>query len=208
MVHRAARDFMKILRPGDRGAVVAFTERVEVLQDLTSDHSAIRAAIDSVSADGSTALHNAIYVSLKLFGQTAVGSGTVRRQALVVLSDGADTMSLVGFEEVLALARSVGVSVYTIGLNFGSSSPRAATVALESVARETGGRSFFPANGYVLGNVYKTIARELRAQYSLAYTPSEVPADRQLRRVRVSVPTRPDLRARTRTGYVMLDSER
>ena len=202
-VQKAAHDFMRLLRPGDRGALATFTEQVHVVQDLTADRAAIQAAIDSVTADGSTALHNALYVSLKVFGRRVVGSDAVRRQALVVLSDGADSMSLVAFDDVLALARSLGISVYTIGLNFGSSPLRAATYALDSLARETGARSFFPPNVYALRNVYKQIARELRAQYSLAYAPRAAGGDRQIRRVRVSVPTRPQLQARTRTGYVM-----
>ena len=201
-VQKAAHDFMRMLRPGDRGAVATFTEQVHVVQDLTSDRSAIQAAIDSVTADGSTALHNALYVSLKVFGRRVVGSDAVRRQALVVLSDGADTKSLVAFEDVLALARNLGISVYTIGLNFGSSPLRAATYALDTLARETGARSFFPANVYALRNVYKKIAKELRAQYSIAYAPTDPGRDRLMRRITVSLPTRPALRARTRTGYV------
>ena len=63
-VHRAATQFMKILRPRDRGAVVVFNEHVKVMQDLTSDHRAIAEAIDATTADGSTALHTALYVSL------------------------------------------------------------------------------------------------------------------------------------------------
>ena len=57
-------------------------------------------------AGGSTSLHNAIYVSLKELGKIkALNEEDVRRQALVVFSDGEDTSSLVSFDEVLDLAK-------------------------------------------------------------------------------------------------------
>ena len=60
VVHEAARGFMKILRPADRGAVVTFADSVNVVQDLTSDAGAIEAAINSARANGATSLRNAI----------------------------------------------------------------------------------------------------------------------------------------------------
>src|SRR5262245_770026 len=110
VVHQAARGFMKVLRPIDRGAVVSFADSVNILQEFTSDASAIEAAIDSVHAKGATSLHNAIYIALKHFGRTARTSGDVRRQAIAVLSDGEDTSSMISFEDVLALARQMGVT--------------------------------------------------------------------------------------------------
>jgi Ca-activated chloride channel homolog len=210
VVHDAANGFMKILRHGDRGAVVAFADKVRVVQDLTSDMSAIESAIDSTVANGSTALHNAIYIALKQFGRRANAQGDVRRQAIAVLSDGEDTSSLVTFDDVVTLARKMGVNIYTIGLR---SETRAlleqsgavqfsnAAYALKTLAKETGAQSFFPTNVHELKHVYGEIADELEAQYSLAYAPTNVSADGHFRRIVVRVPTKPTCRPRTRTGY-------
>jgi Ca-activated chloride channel homolog len=211
VVHDAARTFMKVLRPGDRGAIVAFNEHVRVAQDLTSDPVAIESAINSTVAMGSTGLHNAIYVSLKQFGRKARSDGQIRRQALAVLSDGEDTSSLIGFDDVLALARKMGVTIYTIGLQSSSASVRAAaadlnrfsgaTYTLKMLARETGARAFFPATVHELKNVYDEIARELEAQYSIGYAPINARLDGRFRRIVVRVTSNPYYRPRARTGY-------
>ena len=115
IVHDAAAGFLKTLRPGDRGAVVSFADSVNVLQPLTVGPRAARTRPSAASvAHGSTALNNAVYVSLKQFGQAARQDADPRRQAIVVLSDGEDTSSLVSFDDVLALARRMGVNIYTV----------------------------------------------------------------------------------------------
>jgi len=147
IVHEAARGFMRLLRQNDRGAVVAFNEKVTVLQELTSDTAAIERAIGSAEAKGSTALHNALYVALKQFGRPASGDGEIRRQAIAVLSDGEDTSSVVAFDDVVALARKTGVSIYPIALQSQFAALRAASDrryfsesdhAMRTLAKETG----------------------------------------------------------------------
>jgi Ca-activated chloride channel family protein len=210
VVHDAAKGFMQMLRPGDRGAVVAFAKNVRVAQELTSDAAAIERAINATSANGATALNDAIYIALKQFGQPAKAGRDVRRQALAVLSDGEDTASLIGFDEVVALARKTGVSIYTIGLQSDSSSARRsvrieqfsnAAYSLKTLARETGAQSFFPTNVHQLKNVYGSISDELEAQYSLAYSPTNTHADGRFRRILVRVIAGPPFQSRTRTGY-------
>ena len=209
-VHDAASGFLKTLRPGDRGAVVSFANSVSVLQPLTDDQALLQTALRSTEAKGSTCLNNAVYVALKQFGQTARQDGDVRRQAIVILSDGADTASLVTFDDVIALARRMRVSIYTVSLQ----SPLAAGLrgpldhpgfdeadyAMKALAKETGAEAFFPVPS-ALKAVYASIASELASQYSIGYVPVNTQADGTFRRVNVQVVTRPDLRPRTRTGY-------
>jgi Ca-activated chloride channel homolog len=210
VVHDAASGFLKTLRAGDRGAVIGFSDSVRVLQPLTTDRAALEGAVRSTGAKGSTSLNNAVYVALKSFGQSARpgATGHVRRQAIVVLSDGEDTSSLVSFDDVLTLARKTGVNVYTVSLQskyaaalqagrrYFSESDR----AMKLLARETGAQAFFPlADG--LRNVYSTIASELASQYSIGYVPANPRADGRFRRVVVQVITQPQLHPRTRPGY-------
>ena len=168
-VHDAATGFLKSLREGDRGAVVAFADTVTVLQPLTSDRTLLESAVRSTVARGSTSLNNAIYIALKQFGQTARQAADVRRQAIVVLSDGADTSSLVSFDDVLLLARKTGVNVYTVALksNYPVDTNRKyfseADYAMKALARETGAQAFFPHAAELKG-VYGSIASELASQ--------------------------------------------
>jgi Ca-activated chloride channel family protein len=211
IVYDAAGGFLKTLRPGDRGAVVSFADTVNVLQPLTSDLPLLDKAVHSVVAHGSTALNNAIYVSLKQFGQTARPDSEPRRQAIVVLSDGEDTSSLVTFDDVLAVARRMGVNIYTVGLQSKYTATQAAQsgarryfsesdYAMKTLARETGAQAFFPSPAELKG-VYGSIASELANQYSIGYVPANGRTDGRFRRVIVQVVSRPELRPRTRMGY-------
>ena len=212
VVHEAAVGFLKTIKEGDRGAVVAFNDGVDVLQPLTPDVAALEQAVRSTQAKGSTSLHNALYIAIKQFGQAAKGDTELRRQAIAVLSDGEDTSSLISFDDVLALARKSGVSVYTIGLHSKYSNARAngpatsryfstADFSMKSLAQETGAQAFFPLDVSDLRGVYSNIARELANQYAMAYAPANSRPDGRYRRIVVRVTERPELQLRTRTGY-------
>jgi Ca-activated chloride channel family protein len=211
-VHDAAIGFLKTLREGDRGAVVAFNDTVNVLQPLTPDRGLLEKAILSTRARGATSLNNALYIALKQFGQAARSEADVRRQAIAVLTDGEDTASLVTFDDVLALARKTGVNIYTVGLQSRTIAGRTvadnshryfseADYAMRTLARETGAQSFFPAQPADLKGAYSSIAAELASQYSIGYVPANARMDGRFRRVVVQVVARPELRPRTRMGY-------
>ena len=210
VVHDAARGFMKGLRPGDRGAVVTFADSVNVVQDLTSDLAAIETAINKTQAKGATALRTAIYVALKQFGLSAAVSGDVRRQAIAVLSDGEDTKSVVSFDDVMALARGLGVNIYTIALRSslptdgvarGQKQFSRADYGMKMLANETGGQAFFPETVHQLKDVYQSIGGELSAQYSIGYSPSNQRNDGRFRRILVRLISNPALKLRARSGY-------
>ena len=200
----AASNFVKRLRPGDMAQVIDFDSRVAIRQGFTSDHTLLDSAINQTVSGGSTSLHNAIYVSLKELAKTkALSDEDVRRQALIVFSDGEDTSSLVSFEEVLDLAKRSETSIFTIALRGNDSSSRGfreAEFVMRQLAQETGGRAFFPAKIEDLNGVYGQIADELASQYTLAYTSKNQRADGAFRRVVVQV-ARPSATARTKRGY-------
>ncbi len=151
-----------------------------------------RAAIRSTSAGGSTALHNAVYISLKELAKVkAKNPDEIRRQAIVVLSDGEDTSSLVSFEEVLELAKRSETAIYTIGLQPRETSAlkgfREAEFVLRQLAQETGGRAFFAKQIDELKDVYGQIADELSSQYSMGYASKNPRRDGAFRRIVVQV---------------------
>ncbi len=201
----AAVGFAKRLRPHDMAQVVDFDTRVEILQDFTTDVAALEKAIRSTSAGGSTSLHNALYISLKeLVKIQAKSEDDVRRRAVVLLSDGEDTSSLVSFEEVLDLAKRSATTIYTIGLQARetgfSKGFREAEFTLRQLAQETGGRAFFPQRAEDLSDVYGVIADELASQYTLGYSSTNPKRDGSWRRVNVQV-KRSGSTARTKRGY-------
>ncbi len=212
VVHEAAGGFLKTLRDGDRGAVVAFSDRVEVLQTLTDNRATLETAIDTTRAHGATALNNALYVAIKQFGRSAQQSGEVRRQAIAVLSDGEDTSSLMSFDDVMALAKKSGINIYTIGLQSKYAAARLAAsgarryfseaeYSMKTLAQETGAQAYFPMEISELKGVYASIAEELASQYSIGYAPTNPRHDGRFRRIVVQIAGRPELRPRARTGY-------
>ena len=201
----AAIGFARTIRPQDLAQVVDFDSRVEIRLGFTNEVSSLEKAIRSTSPGGSTALHNAVYISLKELSKVkAKDPDEVRRQAIVVLSDGEDTSSLVSFEEVLELAKRSETAIYTIGLQPRETSAlrgfREAEFVLRQLAQETGGRAFFAQKLEDLKDVYSQIADELSSQYSMGYASKNPRRDGAFRRIVVQV-NRANTTARTKRGY-------
>jgi Ca-activated chloride channel family protein len=202
----AAIGFAKKLREQDLAEVVDFDSRVTVLQAFTTNVADLEQAIHKTSAGGSTSLYNAVYIALKdLKKATVKNVDEIRRQAIVVLSDGEDTSSLLPFEEVLDLAKRSETAIYTVGLRSnepggGSRGFKEAEFVLRQLSQETGGRSFFPNQLSDLNNVYGQISEELSSQYTVGYTSKNPRRDGGWRRIVVRV-NRPNVTARTKQGY-------
>jgi Ca-activated chloride channel family protein len=203
----AAIGFAKKLRRPDLAEVIDFDSRVIVLQNFTNSVPELEQAIHKTSAGGSTSLYNAVYIALKdLKKVIAKNTEEIRRQAIIVLSDGEDTSSLLPFEEVLDLAKRSETAIYSIGLRSpdgpGASTKgfKEAEFVLRQFSQETGGRAFFPNQLSDLANVYGQIADELSSQYTVGYTSRNPKRDGSWRRIVVRV-TRPSLTARTKLGY-------
>ena len=200
----AAVNFVRRLKPTDLAQVIDFDSSVQIRQGFTSNQGELESAIQQTAAGGSTSLHNAIYISLKELRKIrAQSEEDVRRQALVVFSDGEDTSSLVSFDEVLDLAKRSETAIYTIALRGADTQTRGfreAEFVMRQLAQETGGRAFFPAKVDDLNGVYATIADELASQYTLGYTSRNSKRDGAWRRVVVQV-ARANVTPRTKKGY-------
>jgi Ca-activated chloride channel family protein len=206
IAQNAAIGFVRKLRPTDLGEVIGFDSRAEVLQKFTSDVNELEQAIRKTVAGGSTSMNNAIYISLKGLKKIPIRQeDEIRRQAIILLSDGEDTSSLVTFEDVLDLARRSETAIYAIGLMeegaAGQSKGfREATYALRQLSNDTGGRAFFPSDPKILASVYGQIYDELSSQYTIGYTSKNPRRDGAWRRLVVRV-ARPNVQARTKQGY-------
>ena len=206
VAQEAAIGFVRELSPVDVAAVIDFDTRVQVRQGFTSDQAALEAAIRKTAAGGSTALYNAVYIALKDLNKTMLDETLAqsRRRAIVILSDGEDTSSLVAYDEVLALAARSDVAIYAIGLQgrdiSGVKRPNEAQFVLRRFAEQTGGRAFFPGDAKELAGIYGEIKAELASQYFLAYESDNARRDGQFRRVAVRV-ERAGAIARSRPGY-------
>ncbi|MGH9347318.1 MAG: VWA domain-containing protein [Vicinamibacterales bacterium] len=211
-MQEAALGFLGTLRPGDRAAIVDIKDTVRVAYALGDDREAANQAVRTTVARGGTSLYNGLYLALKEMVKQRRANGEVRRQAIAVLSDGEDTSSLVGYEDVMQLAKQSGITIYTITLKSPLAVKQASVsgrryfsqseFAMKALAQETGARSFFPSAVRDLAGVYGVIAEELANQYAIGYSSKNARRDGVFRRVIVQIAERPGARARTRSGYM------
>jgi Ca-activated chloride channel family protein len=206
VAQEAATGFARRLTPRDVAQIIDFDSQAQILQTFTNDKAALEQAIRRTQAGGSTSLFNALYTALSelkgIRGQTPTD---VRRQAIVALSDGEDTTSLVTFEDVLDLAKRSETGVYAIGLREKGDPAMTgkwneADYILKTLAQETGGRPFFVDDVSQLPAIYSQIADELSNQYSVGYVSRNPKRDGAWRRVTVKV-VKPNVMARAKAGY-------
>ena len=193
LAKQASQTFLRELRPADRSMIVAISTEADVIAPLSADRAAQSRAITALDAWGTTALHDAIVATLDRL-EPEPG-----RQAMVVFSDGADRYSTHSAAEVMERARRSNALIYPIA--FGRTRP----ALLAELAVLTGGRSFLLRDARELEKTLATVARELRYQYLLGYTPARPieRGEREWRSITVTVRgTRPGLRVRARDGYM------
>jgi VWFA-related protein len=205
---RAAIDLVKTLRPGDRVGLILFNTIVALTRPLSEDHDSIIAAIRTATPIGATAMYESVYLALHTLTRARHAQDGVRRQALVLLSDGLDNASHIPFEQALDAARADDVTIFTIVPGEKDAEPlpenlnwldRTMRFEMRRLAEDTGGRAFVTTDVAELPGVYEQIGTELREQYWLAYVPSATQSG--FRRVTVRVTDPPGLQARTRSGY-------
>ena len=203
MAQEAAIGFVGSLKPGDEVQVVEFGERVLTLVEFTSDFDDVANAIRSTKVKGATALYRAMYVSIK--DLEASRRDALDRRAVVVLSDGNDTVSRLGVEDVKAQARRSNVIIYAISLraslaDLKKEKYRNAKYELDMLARESAGTSYAPEKLKDLAGVYEEIATELKSQYSLGYVSTNSEHDGKWRRLQILTAASGTV-VRVREGY-------
>lgn len=218
LVQQAAIGFLETLRAGDRAIIVDIKDATKIMYPLGADLEAAKKAILATAPRGGTALYNGTYLTLKEMVKERRATSEVRRQALVVLSDGDDTASLVSYDDLMDLAKQSGIAIYTITMRSKYLVTQAATrghsyfsqseFGMKALAQETGARSFFPTQLSELSGVYASIAEELATQYAIGYSSKNPKLDGAYRRVIVRIADKPGIRTRTRAGYTAPRAQR
>ncbi len=196
---QAAISFLEtIVRKGlDKAMVVAFDTRVTVEQPMTDNVHQLAHAIRGLSANGGTALYDAVYYTIR--NELLKSGGPHVRRVMVIISDGADDASTVSLDRALRLAESTGVVIFAI-----STDPTGIDAhndeVMNSFAAATGGLFFFPFRANALGRMFTKISYELRHEYVLTYEPNNFVPNGAFHRVRIE-PKFGGIRIRARRGY-------
>ncbi len=179
------------LEPTDQALVVQFNESVKSSSEFTEDTDRLDSFINGLQVWGGTALYDAVLYSLDRLRDRP------GRKALVLLSDGDDNgASSASKSQVTAMARSLEVSIYAVGIQ-GFDTPKG---FLKNLAEDTGGLYFFPGKVAELIKVFEAISKDLKNNYLVAYSPTR-PADNTYRKIEVRVVNRPEVTVRVRPGY-------
>jgi|SRR5579871_971026 len=197
-VAAAALALMKASNPQDEVFVIHFNEEPTLVQDYTSNVRQLETSLNKLQSSGETAMRDAVRMGIEHLRT----KGRKDKRVLLVVTDGDDNSSIETLSHVVQASHQSDVIVYGIGL-LGKEEPSAAArakKALDELTTATGGRAWFPTDVAEIGQITPEIAHEIRNQYVVGYTPTNLAADGSFRRVRVEV-SQPNVQVRTRAGY-------
>lgn len=217
-VIEAGKTIINSNKPGDETFLVRFvsSDKIEQVLDFTSKKDDLLDSLDTFYIEGGqTAVIDAVYVSAEHVAEYKKGGpNDRRRRALIVVTDGEDRVSSYTQEQLFDRLREEDVQIFVIGFvneldkegGIIRKSPRDKAVALiNRIAKETGGRAFFPDSLSDLPHIADEIVRDLRTQYVVSYSPTNKARDGSYRAIRVAIADEPgkDKRiALTRSGRI------
>src|ERR1700733_2258940 len=198
-VNKAAINLVRSSNQSDQVFVVNFNDEYFLDQDFTGDIKKLNEALEKVEARGGTALYDAIVASADHLKRTA----KLQKKVLFVVTDGEDNASRETLEQaVRRIQEENGPTVYAIGL-LGEEKQRRARRALQTIAERSGGICFLPRNLEEVDEISKTIAHDIRNQYTIGYKPTTPKSAGGYRTIRVDAKDKGHnkLTVRTRSGY-------
>ena len=195
----AASALIRSAHEGSEFFYFAFDDQVRLQSDFTTDRERVHSAIQRTDLGDGTSLYDAIVDGLALCSRAQLP-----RQALVIISDGADQHSRHELQETMRIVRESEMQIYTIGYFapeedklYRSSGQRVALAGgrmidnprqvLEKIARESGAESFFPRSDAELSKVVEEVTNDLRTQYTLAFYPQSEDRESRYHQLRVMV---------------------
>jgi VWFA-related protein len=210
----------EILRDKDLAFVIGFDVDVDLLQDFTSSTRLLKQAMNGTHIGGGgsgaggipglgqgtvptmsrgccTMLYDAVYLSAHDELAQQVG-----RKAMILLTDGEDEGSKVKIQEAIEAAQKSDSICYVLLIadrggmwqGFGGGE-------MEKLAKETGGRVIEVGNKYEkLKEGFDQIAKELRSQYNIGYTPTNSKLDGSFRKVEIKANSK-EYKIQSRNGY-------
>jgi len=199
---KALTEFLRTSNPQDEFFVVGFNDRPAVIVDYTSDVDDVEARMVMLKPENRTALIDAVYLAVDKLRQAKY-----ERKALLIISDGGDNRSRYTEGELRRVVRESDLQIYSIGI-FDAYAPtteeQMGPVLLNDICEMTGGRMFKVADVADLSDIAARISAELRNEYVVGYTPTQVKHDGNWRKLKVRLlppPGLPQLTVHFRQGY-------
>ena len=214
----AGKTIINSNKEGDEAFVVRFvsSDEIKVMQDWTANNQDLIDAMDDMFVEGGqTAVIDAVYLAAEHAGSHRKGDDLEdkRRRALILVTDGEDRSSFYKREQLFESLRENDVQIYVIGFVnelekdsgiIRKSKREKAVELIERVAKETGGRAFYPQSLAELPDIAREITKDMRTQFVVSYNPSNKAQPGEFRPVRVQIADAPGREKRiaiTRAGY-------
>ena len=197
-VASAALAMVKASNPQDEVFIINFNESAVLAKEFTNDIKDLEKALRDLDAKGETAMRDALLLGIEHLRHSAHRD----KKVLLVVTDGEDNSSVETQAHLVQGAQQNDVIIYAIGLLGAEEAASAARARkqLDELTEQTGGRSWFPNDVAEIANITPEMAHEIRNQYVLAYTPTNLAADGSFRKIRVDVDVAGAV-VRTRAGY-------
>jgi Ca-activated chloride channel family protein len=193
-VRDAAARLTRFLRPNDRVIVAPFKKTLGPITGPTDNRQTVIESVDAIASFGGTAILDSLAEAASLL------SGSQGRRAMVLVTDGYDEHSQADVEEALTAVQGVQATVYVIGVGGVAGISLKGERFLKKLAKDTGGRAFFPSREEELPTVHELVASDVQLRYLITYTPKNQKADGTWRQVSIRVPDE-SWKVLTRPGY-------
>jgi len=199
-VNAAALNLVRASNPNDEVCVVNFNDEYYLDQDFTANINKLRQGLEKIETRGGTALYDAVVASANHLKTDA----KLEKKVIFVVTDGDDNESTETFEQaVRSLQAENGPTVYAIGILEHEDHSRHAKRALQTMCEKTGGLAFLPKTLDEVDAISRTVAHDIRTQYTIGYKPTTPRAQGGYREVKVDAhgSRHEKLTVRTRSGY-------
>jgi Ca-activated chloride channel family protein len=198
-VETAALAMVRDSNPQDEVFIVNFNDEVYLDADFTNDTKRLEQGLTRIDSRGSTAMRDAIRMSIDHLKEKAKRD----KKVLLVVTDGNDNASTMSLDALVRLAQQDDVLVYAIGLLAEEDKREASRAkrALGILVERTGGQVFYPKDVAEVDKIAHEVAHDIRNQYTVAYTPTNLALDGTYRQIKLGVKAPGNPVARTRSGY-------
>jgi VWFA-related protein len=198
-VNAAALNLVRSSNPNDEVFIVNFNDEYYLDQDFTSSINKLKAGLEKIEARGGTALYDAVVASADHLKKDA----KLEKKVIFVVTDGDDNESGESLEQaVRRLQAENGPTVYSIGVLEKEEHPKHAKRALQIMSEKTGGIAFFPQTLDEVDAISRTVAHDIRTQYTIGYKPTTPKSQGGYRQVKVVARSHNrKLMVRTKSGY-------
>jgi VWFA-related protein len=196
-VEAAALALARASNPQDEIFVLNFNDKARIDVPFTSDVGVLESGIGRVDSIGGTAMRDAIDMAQGYLAD----HGTRDRKVLLVITDGIDNASMTPRDRIEKQAEQRDTVIFAVGLFGDADRVKQGRHELDQLADKTGGLAYYPLGIDEINGVALEIARQIRNQYTIGYTPLNQSLDGSYRTIRMTVSSQEKLTVRARAGY-------